>query len=62
MGQEEKALIRLWAEKRGEAGPEDLSGNLLVQLGLVTEDPIAAGTNAIPETPSGTCRAGSNTR
>jgi YqaJ-like viral recombinase domain len=38
MGQDEKALIRLWEEKRGEASPEDLSGNLLVQLGLVTED------------------------
>jgi hypothetical protein len=24
--------------KRGEAGPEDLSGNLIVQLGLATED------------------------
>jgi hypothetical protein len=38
MGQDEKALIRLWQEKRGEVGPEDLSGNLIVQLGLVTED------------------------
>src|SRR5271166_5414267 len=38
MGQDEKALIRLWKEKRGEIGPEDLSGNLIVQLGLVTED------------------------
>jgi predicted phage-related endonuclease len=37
MGQDEKALIRLWQEKRGEIGPEDLSGNLIVQLGLVTE-------------------------
>jgi hypothetical protein len=38
MGQDEKALIRLWQEKRGEVGPEDLSGNLVVQLGLATED------------------------
>src|SRR6202050_5827549 len=38
MGRDEKALIRLWQEKRGEVGPEDLSGNLIVQLGLVTED------------------------
>src|ERR1700683_4793459 len=38
MGQDEKALIRLWKEKRGEVGPEDLSGNVMVQLGLVTED------------------------
>src|SRR5580704_7363963 len=38
MGQDEKALMRLWQEKRGEVGPEDLSTNLIVQLGLVTED------------------------
>jgi predicted phage-related endonuclease len=38
MGQDEKALMRLWQEKRGEVGPEDLSGNLIVQLGLATED------------------------
>ena len=38
MGQDEKALLRLWQEKRGEVGPEDLSTNLIVQLGLVTED------------------------
>jgi predicted phage-related endonuclease len=37
MGNDEAALIRLWREKRGEAGPEDLSGNLIVQLGNVTE-------------------------
>jgi predicted phage-related endonuclease len=28
IGQDEKALIRLWQEKRGEVGPEDLSANL----------------------------------
>jgi len=38
MGDDEPALIRLWHEKRGEAEPEDLSGNLVVQLGLATED------------------------
>jgi predicted phage-related endonuclease len=37
MGADEAALLRLWREKRGEAEPEDLSGNLIVQLGLVTE-------------------------
>src|SRR5271165_4937251 len=37
MGDDEAALIRLWREKRGEAEPEDLSGNLIVQLGVVTE-------------------------
>jgi predicted phage-related endonuclease len=38
MGKDETALLRLWQEKRGEAEPEDLSSNLIVQLGLVTED------------------------
>src|SRR6195256_4208281 len=38
MGNDEAALIRLWHEKRGTAGPEDLSGNLIVQLGTVTEE------------------------
>src|SRR6185295_18713682 len=38
MGNDEAALISLWREKRGEADPEDLSGNLIVQLGSVTED------------------------
>src|SRR5580698_3977714 len=38
MGDDEVALIRLWQEKRGEVEPEDLSRNLAVQLGLVTED------------------------
>ena len=38
MGDDETALLRLWREKRGEIEPEDLSGNLLVQLGLATED------------------------
>jgi predicted phage-related endonuclease len=38
MGDDEGALIRLWREKRGEVEPEDLSDNLIVQLGLATED------------------------
>ncbi len=38
MGADEAALIRLWREKRGEVGPEDLSSNLIVQLGRATED------------------------
>src|SRR5260370_2572691 len=38
MGSDESALLRLWREKRGEVEPEDLSGNLIVQLGTVTED------------------------
>jgi predicted phage-related endonuclease len=38
MGGDESALLRLWREKRGEAEPEDLSGNLIVQLGTATEE------------------------
>jgi predicted phage-related endonuclease len=38
MGDDEAALIRLWREKRGESEPEDLSGNLIVQLGVATEE------------------------
>src|SRR6267142_526442 len=38
MGKDEKELLRLWREKRGEAAALDLSGVLIVQLGLVTED------------------------
>jgi predicted phage-related endonuclease len=37
MGNDEAALIQLWREKRVEAEPEDLSGNLIVQLGVATE-------------------------
>jgi predicted phage-related endonuclease len=37
MGDDEHALVRLWREKRGEVEPEDLSGNLVVQLGAATE-------------------------
>jgi predicted phage-related endonuclease len=38
MGEDKTALLRLWREKRGEVEPQDLSGNLMVQLGLVTEE------------------------
>src|ERR1700712_5952222 len=38
MGGDESMLIRLWREKRGEVEAEDLSGNLIVQLGTVTEE------------------------
>jgi len=37
MGDDQVVLERLWREKRGECEPEDLSGNLIVQLGPVTE-------------------------
>jgi predicted phage-related endonuclease len=38
MGSDEAALVQLWREKRGEAEPEELSGNLIVQLGRATEE------------------------
>jgi hypothetical protein len=38
MSGDQAAIVRLWKEKRGEVEPEDLSDNLLVQLGAVTED------------------------
>ena len=38
MGNDNAALLRLWQEKRCEIEPEDLSGSLVVQLGLATEE------------------------
>jgi predicted phage-related endonuclease len=38
LGSDQAALIRLWHEKRGNAKPEDLSGNLIVQMGTATEE------------------------
>jgi predicted phage-related endonuclease len=38
MGNDQPALLRLWQEKRGEVGPNDLSGNLIAQLGVATEE------------------------
>jgi predicted phage-related endonuclease len=38
MGEDETTLLHLWREKRGEVEPEDLSGNLIVQLGSATEE------------------------
>jgi predicted phage-related endonuclease len=38
MGNDEAALMQLWREKRGEAEPEDLSGNLVIRLGAATEE------------------------
>ena len=37
MGDDQDRLLRLWREKRGEIEPEDLSGNLIVQMGTITE-------------------------
>jgi hypothetical protein len=37
MGEDQDRLSRLWREKRGEVEPEDLSDNLIVQLGTATE-------------------------
>jgi predicted phage-related endonuclease len=38
MGGDKGALVHLWREKRGEVEPQDLSGNLIVQLGSATEE------------------------
>lgn len=38
MGEDERALLRLWREKRGEIEPEDLADDLVVQLGIATEE------------------------
>jgi predicted phage-related endonuclease len=38
MGDDEAALLRLWREKRGEVEAKGFSGNLIVQLGVATED------------------------
>lgn len=38
MGDDQDRLLRLWREKRGEALPIDLSNDLIVQLGTITED------------------------
>lgn len=37
MGDDPDKLMRLWREKRGEIEPEDLSDDLIVQLGTITE-------------------------
>jgi predicted phage-related endonuclease len=37
-GHDEGPLLRLWHEKRGDVKPEDLTGNLIVQLGLANEE------------------------
>src|SRR5437763_10165701 len=37
MGDDQDSLVRLCQEKRGEIEPENLSDNLIVQLGTVTE-------------------------
>ena len=55
---DERALLGLWREKRGEAEPEDLSGNLIVQLGAVTEEFNRYWYEAIiPVRLSRTCKA-----
>lgn len=38
MGDDQTKLMRLWREKRGELKSEDLSQDLIVQLGSITED------------------------
>ena len=38
MGNDEARLLHLWQQKRGEVEPDDLSNNLIVQLGTITEE------------------------
>src|SRR3954464_2831421 len=38
VGSDDAALLHLWREKRGGVEPMDLSQNLIVQLGVATED------------------------
>jgi predicted phage-related endonuclease len=38
MGDDEAKLLHLWREKRGEVEPQDFSRNLIVQMGIVTEE------------------------
>lgn len=38
MGSDEEKIVTLWREKRGEVEPQDLSHELIVQLGSTTED------------------------
>ena len=48
MGTDPSALQRLWREKRGEAEPEDLSGNLIVQLFLDFRNiPLGAAVSVV---------------
>lgn len=48
MGDDEAALLRLWREKRGEIEPENLSGNLIVQLGGGDRRPQSALVRTTP--------------
>src|SRR5262245_44610760 len=38
MGHDENALLRLWQQKRGEIEPGDLSGDLVVLLGITKDE------------------------
>jgi hypothetical protein len=61
MSPNEAALIRLWKEKRGEAEPGDLSGNLVVQPSLPRSS-TGLGTNGILDGVSRTFNAGCSIR
>src|SRR5262245_34167205 len=61
MGGDEEAIVRLWREKRGEAEPKDLSGNLVVQLGTATEELNRTGTSAIQVAASQRSKVASST-
>ena len=48
MGKDEKALLRLWRQERGEEAPADLSSVPVVQLSLATEDLCHSACNIAP--------------
>ena len=58
MGDDEGTLLRLWREKRGELAPEDLSGNLIVQLASPPRNSIGSGMKPKPDELSRTCNSG----
>ena len=62
MGQDEAALIRLWREKRGEAEPEDLSGNLPSSSGSPPKPSTGIGTSATRAKSSPRSSGGSSIR
>ena len=48
MGDDEAALLRLWRENGARLSRRTFSGNLIVQLGVVTSRSTAIGSNAVP--------------
>src|SRR5271166_5936148 len=60
MSPDEATLIRLWREKRSEVEPEDLSNNLVVQLGVATRHSAGLGGALFRSIPSSLSLARAN--